>query len=90
MAANGAQPGSHSGFYAPVVAVICPCKGTEPDSKKISQRSPDLTTRTTKSIFRWPRISIPRFPTIERVKAASPRPVHIVDRGRHPKIAAKR
>ncbi len=22
--------GSHAGFYAPMAAVICPCKGTEP------------------------------------------------------------
>ena len=73
--------GSHAGFYAPVVALICPCKGSEIGLE-------DNLTALTK--FDYPNYEIyfslatsldPALKIIERVKAASERPVHIVIAG---------
>jgi len=73
--------GSHAGFYAPVAAVICPCKGMEPGLEE------NLTALTR---FEYANYDIyfslatsldPALKIIERVKAASPRPVHIVIAG---------
>jgi ceramide glucosyltransferase len=73
--------GSHAGFYAPVAAVICPCKGTEIGLE-------DNLTALTK--FEYSNYEIyfslatsldPALKVIERVKAASTRPVHIVIAG---------
>jgi ceramide glucosyltransferase len=72
---------SHSGFYAPVAAVICPCKGAEPGLEE------NLTALTQ---FDYPSYEIyftlatsldPAVKVIERVKAASSKPVHIVIAG---------
>jgi ceramide glucosyltransferase len=72
---------SHAGFYAPVAAVICPCKGAEPGLEE------NLSTLTR---FDYPNYEIyfalatsldPALKIIERVKAASQRPVHIVIAG---------
>lgn len=72
---------SHSGFYAPVAAVICPCKGNEPDLEK------NLSTLTN---FDYPNYEIyfslassldPALKIIEQVKAKSSHPVHIVIAG---------
>jgi ceramide glucosyltransferase len=72
---------SHSGFYAPVAAVICPCKGAEPGLEE------NLTALTQ---FDYPSYEIyftlatsldPAVKVIERVKAASQKPVHIVIAG---------
>jgi ceramide glucosyltransferase len=72
---------SHAGFYAPVTAIICPCKGTELGLE-------DNLTALTK--FEFPNYEIffvlatsldPALKVIERVKAASTRPVHIVIAG---------
>jgi ceramide glucosyltransferase len=76
-----AQAGTHSGFYAPVAAIICPCKGNEPGLEE------NLTALTR---FDYPNYEIyfsvatsldPAIATIERVKAASSHPVHIVIAG---------
>lgn len=73
--------GSHSGFYSPVAAVICPCKGSEPGLEE------NLSALTK---FDYPNYEIyfslatsldPAVKVIERVKAASQRPVHIVIAG---------
>jgi ceramide glucosyltransferase len=73
--------GSHAGFYAPVAAVICPCKGTEIGLE-------DNLNALTR--FDYPSYEIyfclatsldPALKIIERVKAASKRPVHIVIAG---------
>ncbi len=75
------RAGSHSGFYAPVAALICPCKGSEPGLEE------NLTALTQ---FDYPNYEIyfslatsldPAVKVIERVKAASQRPVHIVIAG---------
>lgn len=72
---------SHAGFYAPVAALICPCKGSEPGLEE------NLTALTR---FDYPNYEIyfslatsldPALKVIERVKAASQRPVHIVIAG---------
>jgi cellulose synthase/poly-beta-1,6-N-acetylglucosamine synthase-like glycosyltransferase len=73
--------GSHSGFYAPVTALICPCKGNEPGLEE------NLAALTR---FEYPAYEIyfslatsldPALKVIERLKAASQRPVHIVIAG---------
>jgi len=72
---------SHAGFYAPVVAIICPCKGQEPGLEE------NLSALTR---FDYPNYEIyftlatsldPALKVIERVKAASQKPVHIVIAG---------
>jgi len=73
--------GSHAGFYAPVTALICPCKGGEPGLEE------NLTALTR---FDYPNYEIyfslatsldPALKIIERVKASTQRPVHIVIAG---------
>jgi ceramide glucosyltransferase len=72
---------SHAGFYAPVAAVICPCKGNEPGLEE------NLMALTR---FDYPNYEIffpiatsldPALKVIERVKAATERPLHIVVAG---------
>jgi ceramide glucosyltransferase len=72
---------SHAGFYAPVAAVICPCKGGE---RGLEENLAALAH------FEYPNYEIyfslatsldPALKIIERVKAASQRPVHIVIAG---------
>jgi ceramide glucosyltransferase len=72
---------SHAGFYAPVAAVICPCKGDEAGLEE------NLTALTR---FDYPNYEIffslatnldPALRIIERVKTSSQRPVHIVFAG---------
>src|SRR6516162_3193578 len=72
---------THPGFYAPVAAVICPCKGNEPGLEE------NLTALTR---FEYPNYEIylpvatgldPALKVIERVKRASDRPVHVVIAG---------
>jgi ceramide glucosyltransferase len=72
---------SHAGFYAPTTALICPCKGNERGLEE------NLLTLTR---FDYPNYEIyftlatsldPALKVIERIKAASQRPVHIVIAG---------
>jgi ceramide glucosyltransferase len=72
---------SHAGFYAPVAALICPCKGNEPGLEE------NLTALTR---FDYPNYEIyfslatsldPAVKIIEKIKAASQRPIHIVIAG---------
>jgi ceramide glucosyltransferase len=72
---------SHAGFYAPVAAMICPCKGSEHGLEE------NLLALTK---FEYPNYEIyfslatsldPALKIIERVKVASARPVHIVIAG---------
>lgn len=71
----------HSGFYAPQVAVICPCKGIEPGLE-------DNLTALTRFDYPNYEIFVPiatsfdsALKVIERVKAASKHPVHIIVAG---------
>jgi ceramide glucosyltransferase len=72
---------THTGFYSPMAAVICPCKGVEPGLEE------NLAALTK---FDYPNYEIyfslassldPAMKAIEGVKAMSPRPVHIVIAG---------
>jgi len=81
--------GTHHGFYAPIVALICPCKGTE---HGLEQNLAALTR------FDYPRYEIffaiasaddPAMRVIERVKAGSERPVHVVIAGAPDKSGEK-
>jgi len=72
---------SHSGFYAPVTVIICPCKGMEAGLEE------NLAALTR---FDYPNYEIyftlatsldPAVKVIERIKAASQRPLHIVVAG---------
>lgn len=71
---------THAGFYAPLVALICPCKGTEPGLEE------NLTALTQ---FDYPNYDIyfalatsldPAVKIIERLKAANDK-IHIVVAG---------
>lgn len=73
--------GTHSGFYTPGTALICPCKGNE---RGLEENLMALTR------FDYPNYEIyftlatsldPAIKVIERVKLASSRPVHIVIAG---------
>jgi ceramide glucosyltransferase len=72
---------SHAGFYTPQAALICPCKGNE---RGLEENLLALTR------FDYPNYEIyfalatsldPALKIIERVKAASSRPVHILIAG---------
>jgi ceramide glucosyltransferase len=72
---------THSGFYSPMAAVICPCKGVEPGLEE------NLAALTK---FDYPNYEIyfslassldPAMKAIEGVKAMSPRPAHTVIAG---------
>jgi len=72
---------THTGFYSPMAAVICPCKGVEPGLEE------NLAALTK---FDYPNYEIhftlassldPAMKMIEGVKAMSARPVHIVIAG---------
>jgi ceramide glucosyltransferase len=73
--------GTHSGFYTPATALICPCKGNE---RGLEENLLALTR------FDYPNYEIyftlatsldPAIKVIERVKIASSHPVHIVIAG---------
>ena len=73
--------GTHHGFYAPRVALICPCKGVEPGLEE------NLVALTH---FEYPDYEIffslasgldPARKVIDRVAAESRRPVHVVVAG---------
>ena len=73
--------GTHSGFYTPATALICPCKGNE---RGLEENLMSLTR------FDYPNYEIyftlatsldPALKIIERVKTASSHPVHIVIAG---------
>jgi ceramide glucosyltransferase len=72
---------THTGFYSPVAAVICPCKGAEPGLEE------NLAALTK---FDYPNYEVyfavassldPAMKAIEGVKAMSTRPTHIVVAG---------
>jgi ceramide glucosyltransferase len=72
---------SHAGFYAPVAAVICPCKGNEPGLEENLAALSKLDYPNYEIYFAVASSLDPAMKAIERVKAASPVPVHIVIAG---------
>lgn len=73
--------GSHAGFYAPVAAVICPCKGIEPGLEDNLMALTRFEYANYDIYFTLATSLDPAIKVIERVKAASLRPVHIVIAG---------
>jgi len=73
--------GSHAGFYAPVAAVLCPCKGTEPGLEENLSALARFDYPNYEIYFSLATSLDPALKIIEKIKAASPRPVHIVIAG---------
>lgn len=73
--------GSHAGFYAPVAALICPCKGNEPGLEENLTALTRFDYANYEVFFPLATSLDPALKIIERVKAASSRPVHIVIAG---------
>jgi ceramide glucosyltransferase len=72
---------SHAGFYTPVSAVICPCKGNEPGLEENLTALTRFDYGNYQIFFTLASNSDPAMKIIERVKAGSQRPVHIVIAG---------
>lgn len=72
---------SHAGFYAPVTAVICPCKGNELGLEDNLTALTRFDYADYEIYFSLATSLDPALKVIERVKAASKRPVHIVIAG---------
>ncbi len=73
--------GSHSGFYAPVAALICPCKGNEPGLEENLAALTRFEYANYEIYFSLATSLDPALKIIERIKASSERPVHIVIAG---------
>ena len=73
--------GSHAGFYAPVAAVLCPCKGNEPGLEENLTALTHFEYANYEIYFSLATSLDPALKIIERVKTASQRPVHIVIAG---------
>lgn len=73
--------GSHAGFYAPVAALLCPCKGNEPGLEENLTALTRFEYANYEIYFSLATSLDPALKIIERVKAASQRPVHIVIAG---------
>jgi cellulose synthase/poly-beta-1,6-N-acetylglucosamine synthase-like glycosyltransferase len=72
---------SHAGFYAPVTALICPCKGAEPGLEENLAALTRFDYANYEIYFSLATSLDPALKIVERVKAASQRPVHIVIAG---------
>ena len=72
---------SHAGFYAPLAAVICPCKGDEPGLEENLAALARFDYPNYEIYFSAATSLDPALKVIERVKTASSVPVHIVVAG---------
>ncbi len=72
---------SHAGFYTPAAAVICPCKGNEPGLEENLTALTRFDYANYEIFFSLASNSDAAIKIIERVKAASQRPVHLVIAG---------
>jgi len=72
---------SHAGFYAPSTALICPCKGVEPGLEENLTALTRFDYANYEIYFSLATSVDPAVKIVERVKAASQRPVHIVIAG---------
>jgi ceramide glucosyltransferase len=73
--------GSHAGFYAPLAAVICPCKGIEPGLKENLAALARFDYPNYEVYFSIASERDPAVKIAEEVKDAGVRPVHIVFAG---------
>jgi ceramide glucosyltransferase len=81
MRAAGRRLASHAGFYAPQVALICPCKGSESGLEENLTALAQFDYASYEIYFSLATSLDPAVKVIERVKAASQHPVHIVVAG---------
>ena len=72
---------SHAGFYSPTAALICPCKGSEPGLEDNLMALTRFDYANYEIYFSLATSLDPALKIVERVKAASARPVHIVIAG---------
>jgi ceramide glucosyltransferase len=72
---------SHAGFYAPVAALICPCKGNEPGLEENLSALTRFDYSHYEIYFSLATSLDPALKIVERVKLATQRPVHIVIAG---------
>jgi ceramide glucosyltransferase len=72
---------SHAGFYAPTAALICPCKGIERGLEDNLAALTRFEYANYEIYFTLATSLDPALKIIERVKAASAKPVHIVIAG---------
>jgi ceramide glucosyltransferase len=72
---------SHAGFYAPTTALICPCKGNERGLEDNLTALTRFEYANYEIYFTLATSLDPALKIIERVKAASSKPVHIVIAG---------
>jgi ceramide glucosyltransferase len=72
---------SHAGFYTPTAALICPCKGSEPGLEDNLMALTRFDYANYEIYFSLATSLDPAIKIVERVKAASARPVHIVIAG---------
>lgn len=73
--------GSHTGFYAPVAAVLCPCKGNEAGLEENLAALTNFDYPNYEIYFSVASSADAAMKVIERVKAASTRAVHVVIAG---------
>ena len=72
---------SHAGFYAPMAALICPCKGSEPGLEDNLMALTRFEYANYEIYFTLATSLDPALKVVEKVKAASAHPVHIVIAG---------
>jgi ceramide glucosyltransferase len=77
-----ARLASHTGFYTPVAAVICPCKGNEPGLAENLAALANFDYPNYEIYFALASSLDPAVKVIEQVKASSAHPVHIVIAGK--------
>jgi len=72
---------SHSGFYMPLAAVICPCKGNEPGLEENLAALANFDYPNYEICFTLASSLDPAIKTIEQLKSMSSHPVRIVIAG---------
>jgi ceramide glucosyltransferase len=72
---------SHAGFYSPMAALVCPCKGAEPGLEDNLMSLTRFEYANYEIFFTLATSLDPALKIVERIKAASTRPVHIVIAG---------
>ncbi len=72
---------SHPGFYAPQVALICPCKGVEPGLEQNLAALTDFDYPGYVVFFALVSTGDPAYTVLRRVAERSKRPVHIIVAG---------
>jgi ceramide glucosyltransferase len=73
--------GTHPGFYAPRVAVICPCKGAEPGLEGNLAALANFDFPDYEIFFVLASALDPARSAIDRVTKASKKPIHLVTAG---------